>query len=82
VLFRSWDLQHVSTGASFDFLQIEFTLGLQYSWGGGGSDRLATGLLGNAPVLAETLGDVEYDYQRLKILLGFNLPFGTAEGDI
>lgn len=78
----NWDLQHISTGASFNFLKIEFTIGLQYSWGGSVADRLVTGLLASNGDVIDNFDDLEYEYRRIKALLGFNLPFGKADDDL
>jgi hypothetical protein len=78
----NWDLKHISAGASFDFFKIEFTLGLQYSWGGGVSEPIAIDLLKDTGQLSDAFSAVEYDYRRLKALIGFNLPFGRVEGDL
>lgn len=77
VSVATWDLNHVSSGISFQFLSMEFTTGLQYSWGddetrgfmdfGDGENGDANG----------RFADQRVTYRRLKALLGFNLPFAT-----
>ncbi len=72
--FSVWDLNHVTGGASFQFMSIEFTAGLQYSWGSGDSHHFIDyGSDENGDVSGEAAkrGIV---YKRLKALLGFNLP--------
>ena len=73
-----WDLNHVTGGASFEFMSIEFTAGLQYSWGQDNAHHFLN-------FDEEETGDVngaysghEVRYRRLKALLGFNLPFATS----
>jgi hypothetical protein len=72
-----WDSSHVSGGASFELLSLEFTAGLQYSWGDGLTDDfLAFGEDEHGTVIASSADQV-VTYRRLKVLLGFNLPFNT-----
>ncbi len=73
-----WDLNHVTGGASFQFLSMEFTAGLQYSWGSDSAHRFLS-------FDQDEDGDVngndsrhQVRYRRLKALLGFNLPFATT----
>ncbi len=74
-----WDLSHVSGGASFEFLSLEFTAGLQFSWGDGLTDEfLSFGEDENGTVVADGANQV-VTYRRLKALLGFNFPFNTPE---
>lgn len=75
-----WDLSHVTGGASFQFLSMEFTAGLQFSWGDGLADRfLDYNADENGNILAGQV-DHKVTYKRLKALLGFNLPF-VVPGD-
>ena len=73
----AWDLHHVTAGASFELLSMEFTAGLQYSWGEVDLDPVLD--LGenidDDIVLANEPGTLRFE--RLKVLLGFNLPFAT-----
>ncbi|MEN8007780.1 MAG: hypothetical protein ABFS42_12240 [Candidatus Krumholzibacteriota bacterium] len=76
----NWDLWHLSSGASFTFLNIEFTAGLQYSFGSGDNERF---LNFNQDENGDVLGDFgihEITYRRLKALIGFNMPFGETSG--
>jgi len=76
----NWDLWHISSGASFTFLNIEFTAGLQYSFGSGDNERFINfNLDDNGSVLGD-FGKSEVTYRRLKALIGFNLPFGDPAG--
>ena len=74
----NWDLWHISSGASFTFLDIEFTAGLQYSFGSGDNERFINfNLDDNGNVLGD-FGTSEITYRRLKALIGFNLGFGQS----
>jgi hypothetical protein len=76
----NWDLWHITSGASFTFMDIEFTTGLQYSFGSGDNDRFINfNLDDNGSVLGE-FGTHEMTYRRLKALIGFNLSFGATDG--
>jgi len=76
----NWDLWHISSGASFTFLDIEFTAGFQYSFGSGDSDRFINfNLDDNGDVIGD-FGTHEITYRRLKALIGFNMPFGESAG--
>ncbi|MCB1184841.1 hypothetical protein KDM41_15540 [bacterium] len=73
----SWDLHHVTGGASFELAGMEFTTGLQYSWGDADAREA---LVIDPDVGAGSIGDEEpgtLKFTRMKALLGFNLPFGT-----
>jgi hypothetical protein len=75
-----WNLNHATAGASFQFLSMEFTAGVQFSWGDGLSGQfLNYNADENGDIIAR-VGDAEVTYNRLKALLGFNLPF-AAPGD-
>ena len=76
----TWDLNHVTAGASFQFLSMEFTTGLQYSWGDGPADRFIAVDATRVGDAAETFGRHDIAYRRLKALLGFNLPFAVPGG--
>ena len=74
----NWDLWHISGGASFTFLNMEFTSGLQYSFGSGTSERFINfNLEGEESVIGES-GTFDISYRRLKVILGFNLPIGES----
>ena len=75
----NWDLWHLSTGASFVFLNMEFTAGLQYSYGSGTSERFVNFSLEESQELVGDLGSYEITYDRLKALIGFNLPLGSTD---
>ena len=75
----NWDLWHISSGASFTFLDIEFTAGLQYSFGSGYSDRFINFNLGDNGDVIGDFGTHEITYRRLKALIGFNLPLGQQD---
>ena len=78
LLIADWDLWHTSFGALFQFLDIEFTTGLQYSFGRGSSERFINfnPQEGEAVIGEPAIHDI--DYNRLKFMFGFNLPFGET----
>lgn len=73
VLMSTWDMWHMSAGASYRFLGVELTTGLEYSHG--------TETAASPPELPDDgvggglvdLNEVDVDYRRLKLLLGFDL---------
>lgn len=75
----NWDLWHISSGASFTFLDIEFTAGLQYSFGAADSPRFINFDLDETGDVLGDFGTVEVTYRRLKAVIGFNLPFGEVQ---
>jgi hypothetical protein len=75
----NWDLWHISGGASFTFLNMEFTSGLQYSFGSGTSERFVNFNLNEDGGLFGDVGISDIRYRRLKLILGFDLP--TAKPD-
>jgi hypothetical protein len=74
----NWDLWHMSGGASFAFLNMEFTAGLQYSFGSGTSERFINFGLDNGGHVIGNSASYDISYRRLKAIIGFNLPFGEA----
>ncbi len=77
ISIANWDLNHVSSGISFHFLSMEFTTGLQYSWGDGLTDQFADFGDGENGQINGRLNNQRVTYDRLKALLGFNLPFAV-----
>ena len=74
VLMSTWDLWHFTTGASFQFLGVGFTSGLQYSFGNDNITRYLD--------FTNNEGDTDRDvyvhsadmrYRRLKLVVGFDL---------
>jgi hypothetical protein len=74
----SWDLWHISSGASFTFMSMEFTAGFQYSFGKGENERFLNFNIEEDGDVIGDFGTHEISYQRLKALIGFNLGFGQA----
>jgi len=72
-----WDLSHVSGGLSFRFLNMEFTTGLQYSWGDGMTDDFADFGQGENGSVDGRFANQRITYRRIKALFGFNLPFAV-----
>jgi hypothetical protein len=70
----TWDIYHLSTGASFSIGRSEFTLGIDYTFG---SDKIKGPV--NVPegdiknTVGELLENSDLDYKRLKFLIGFSL---------
>ena len=75
----SWDLWHISSGASFTFMSMEFTAGLQYSFGNGESRRFLSFNIEEDGVVIGDFGTSKISYRRLKALIGFNLGFGQSQ---
>ena len=69
----TWDIYHLSGGASFSIGRSEFTLGINYAFGSGkvkGPVNLPESDIKNT--LADLLDNSELDYSRLKFLIGFS----------
>jgi hypothetical protein len=70
----TWDIYHLSGGASFSIGRSEFTLGLNYAFG---SDKLRGPVNLPESDIKNTLGDLlensDVDYKRLKFLIGFSI---------
>jgi hypothetical protein len=69
----TWDIYHLSTGASFSIGRSEFTLGLNYAFGSDqvkGPVSFPESEIKN--VLADLLEGSDVDYKRLKLLIGFS----------
>jgi hypothetical protein len=69
----TWDIYHISGGASFSIGRSEFTLGLNYAFGSDkvkGPVNLPDSEIKNA--LADLLEGSTVDYTRLKLLVGFS----------
>jgi long-subunit fatty acid transport protein len=70
----TWDIYHLSTGASFAIGRSEFTLGINYAFGSGkakGPVNLPESDIKNT--LVELFEDSDLDYKRLKFLIGFSI---------
>jgi len=70
----TWDIYHLSGGASFSIGRSEFTLGVNYAFGAGkakGPVNVPEGDVKNT--LADMLEDSDLDYKRLKFLIGFSI---------
>ncbi|MHA1152728.1 MAG: hypothetical protein ACTSQ7_08710 [Alphaproteobacteria bacterium] len=74
-----WDLNHLTGGAAFQFLSMEFTAGLQYSWGQDESNGFTSFNLDEYGDVNGRVATRAVSYRRLKALLGFNLPFALVE---
>jgi len=70
----TWDIYHLSGGASFSIGRSEFTLGINYAFGSGkakGPVNLPDGDIKDT--LTEILENSDLDYTRLKLLIGFSI---------
>ena len=74
VLMSTWDVWHFSTGASFQFLGVGFTSGLQYSFGNDTVERFMD-FTNTDDGYGEDLvpQTAEVQYRRLKLVIGFDL---------
>jgi hypothetical protein len=72
-----WDLMHLNLGASFEFMNIEFTSGLGYSHGSGTSDKFRSFNFEENGDVEGGFPDSKVTFNRLTFLIGFNLPFGS-----
>ena len=79
LLVSNWDLWHFTTGASFVFLNMEFTAGLQYSYGDGTTERFINLSTEEEQDQQDSSSAHEITYDRLKVLIGFNLPIGNTD---
>jgi len=78
----SWNLWHISGGASFQFLNMEFNTGVQYSWGSHDAARFINFNPGEGESVVHDTGVFKMSYQRIKVLIGFNLPaLGVTNSD-
>ena len=69
----TWDIFHISSGASFSIGRSEFTVGINYAFGSAklrGPVNLSEGNVKNK--LTELLENSDLDYKRLKFLIGFS----------
>ena len=78
----SWNLYHVTLGSSFRAFEIDWTIGLGYSWG---SDDFDVGLEfaddgGSGGVIGPDGLHGEVDYDKLKLIIGFGFPTKEEEG--
>ncbi len=76
MMMALWNLKHTNVGASFEFMNIEFTTGLGFSYGNGTSHHFATYTTDNEEGLEGKFPPTEVTFKRIKFLIGFNLPFG------
>jgi hypothetical protein len=70
----SWNLWHVSGGAAFRFLNLEFNTGAQFSWGANEESRFVNFNPDEEQGVIANPGTYRMSYQRIKLLIGFNLP--------
>jgi hypothetical protein len=75
-MITSWDLYHVTMGSSFSAFDIDWTVGLGYSWG---SDDLDLDLEfasdgGGDDVMRPAGLSSQADYTKLKLIIGFGFP--------
>jgi len=78
LLMGTWDLWHVSAGAAFRFLGIEFTSGLEYSFGNGTAARLMDVTAEDPIDATDRYQTADVRYRRLKAVVGFDLAILTG----
>ncbi len=77
-MMAEWDLWHTNMGASFEFLEIEFTSGLGYSFGRETTHRHQYFSTDDTGAVLQENPEMEMSFKRLKFLIGFNMPFGNS----
>ncbi len=77
LMMAFWDLVHTNLGASFEFMNIEFTSGLGFSHGSGTTQKYPSYNIGDEQDLEGYFPPTKVTFNRLKFLIGFNLPFGS-----
>ncbi|MCK4548630.1 MAG: hypothetical protein KAU49_00625 [Candidatus Krumholzibacteria bacterium] len=78
----SWDLYHLNLGGAFRALDIDWTLGLGYSWGGDDMN-IDLGFIddsGSSGIIGEDGFSARTEYTKLKVILGFAFPTREQEG--
>lgn len=80
ILMTHWDLWHATAGASFQFLGVELTTGLEYSFAEGNAVNGADFTRGEEPLVVAEQGEVPVRYNRFRLLLGFDLSLLTGGG--
>lgn len=78
MMMAFWDLTHLNLGASFEFLDIEFTSGLGYSHGSGVTEHFPSFNFEDNGDIEAGFPETAVTFNRLKFLIGFNLPFSTS----
>ena len=74
--FTSWDLYHVTMGSAFKAFEIDWTIGMGFSWGGDDLD-LSLDFLeddGAGSVIGPDGITGTADYTKFKMILGFSFP--------
>jgi hypothetical protein len=71
----TWDLYHMNIGGAFRALDIDWTLGLGYTWGGGEAD-IDAGIAGggSGPMIGAGSFAARMDYTKLKLIIGIGFP--------
>ncbi len=77
MMMAFWNLLHSNLGASFEFMDIEFTAGLGYSHGSGSSSHFISFNFDDHGDVEGSFPETDITFNRLKFLIGFNLPFNT-----
>lgn len=78
VLMTTWDLWHATVGSSFQFLGIELTSGLEYSFGDGTTISWGDYSGDGSDGILAVGRTAEVHYDRLKLLFGFDLAVLTG----
>jgi len=78
VLMSSWNLWHATLGASFTWKALEFTSGLDFSFGDGETGTGLTLSSERSNLIDNALSSTHVQYNKIKFLIGLNLPFSTG----
>jgi len=71
-----WDIHHLTFGSAFQALDIDVTAGFGYSWGSSVEwFSVATEVDPEGPVFEVRPVRYEFDYSKLKFILGFTFQF-------
>jgi hypothetical protein len=80
--FTSWDLYHVTLGSAFKVFEIDWTIGMGFSWGGDDLDLRLDFLEddGAGSVIGPDGITGTADYTKFKMILGFAFPTSEKTG--
>ena len=68
----TWDIYHISGGATFELKKVDITLGLAYSFGSETVQRLFNLSDADEESLLDAVAETELKIRRIKFLFGFN----------
>ena len=76
VLISWWNLWHAGMGFYFNFMNIEFNTGAEFTFGDETTDRYSDHGWEEGEGIINPMEAKEISYRRIKFIIGFNLPFG------